>query len=550
MTPSCCLNRPTPLWGLVGHVTSFRFIPHRQFCLQNGHLELSIPWRGSTKQPRVLLFKNSPRAPAILRETSEGTATRRQTNDLHVSIAAGLHQSFLWLRPLRHSSPSFGSRQVCSHSNPSQKIRVGRRCNPQGDPPISFLAPYGFTCPLTRTHVRLLGPCFKTGRMGSPQADARSTQVPKHTETARASNHNRDDDVSTSMSTAGLGPPSQFASVHARVDWRTGSRRSTSDRGTSPAPSASLRQFQALFDSLFKVLFIFPSRYLFAIGLSPVFSLGRNLPPIGAAFPNNPTRRQRSWCDRVRARRGSHPLRRPFQGTWARSATEDASPDYNSDTEGVRFSWWAFPGSLAVTKGILEANRPHGSKSRKAGGGNTHDRSRALTQPPSITAPSTADSHVAKARGQRCATPRQACPRPNGFGRNLRSKTRWFTGFCNSHKYRISLRSSSMQEPRYPLPRVFRISVSQRRPHEHRLRADGGELNDFNFLGAFGAGVLLLGQEETAQGSVDFSQRRRQRTAHVAAIRTLHRTIQSVGATGGVYKGQGRSQRELMTRAY
>ncbi|KAI3478721.1 hypothetical protein L1887_59270 [Cichorium endivia] len=42
----------------------------------------------------------------------------------------------------------------------------------------------------------------------------------------------------------------------------------------------------------------------------------------------------------------------------------------------------------------------------------------------------------------------------------------------------------------------------------------------------------------------------RRRTAHVAAILTLHRTIQSVGATGGVYKGQGRSQRELMTRAY
>ena len=31
-------------------------------------------------------------------------------------------------------------------------------------------------------------------------------------------------------------------------------------------------------------------------------------------------------------------------------------------------------------------------------------------------------------------TPRQACPRPEGFGRNLRSKTRWFTGFCNSHQ--------------------------------------------------------------------------------------------------------------------
>ncbi|KAI3484781.1 hypothetical protein L1887_52016 [Cichorium endivia] len=102
----------------------------------------------------------------------------------------------------------------------------------RGIPPISFLAPCGFTHPLTRTHVRLLGPCFKTGRMGCPQAGAGSTQGP----------------------------------------------------GTT--------------------------------GLSPLS---------GA----------------------------PFQGTWARSAAEDASPDYNSDSEAVRFSSWADPGSLAVTKGIL-----------------------------------------------------------------------------------------------------------------------------------------------------------------------------------------------------
>ena len=31
-------------------------------------------------------------------------------------------------------------------------------------------------------------------------------------------------------------------------------------------------------------------------------------------------------------------------------------------------------------------------------------------------------------------TPRQTCPRPEGLGRNLRSKTRWFAGFCNSHQ--------------------------------------------------------------------------------------------------------------------
>ncbi|KAF2282385.1 hypothetical protein GH714_044002 [Hevea brasiliensis] len=40
-------------------------------------------------------------------------------------------------------------------------------------------------------------------------------------------------------------------------------------------------------------------------------------------------------------------------GDLARSAAEDASPDYNSDAEGARFSSWALPGSLAVTRGIL-----------------------------------------------------------------------------------------------------------------------------------------------------------------------------------------------------
>ena len=33
-------------------------------------------------------------------------------------------------------------------------------------------------------------------------------------------------------------------------------------------------------------------------------------------------------------------------------------------------------------------------------------------------------------------------------------------------------------------------------------------------------------------------------------VRDFHRIIQSVGATGGVYKGQGRNQRGLMTRIY
>ena len=47
-------------------------------------------------------------------------------------------------------------------------------------------------------------------------------------------------------------------------------------------------QFQALFNSLFKVLCIFPSRYLFAIGLSPIFSFRWNLPPTSSCNPKQP----------------------------------------------------------------------------------------------------------------------------------------------------------------------------------------------------------------------------------------------------------------------
>ena len=44
-------------------------------------------------------------------------------------------------------------------------------------------------------------------------------------------------------------------------------------------PFASLSAISSTFNSLSKVLFIFPSWYLFAIGLGPVFSFRWNLPP-------------------------------------------------------------------------------------------------------------------------------------------------------------------------------------------------------------------------------------------------------------------------------
>ncbi|KAG2399514.1 uncharacterized protein HKW66_Vig0080040 [Vigna angularis] len=152
----------------------------------------------------------------------------------------------------------------------------------KGIPPISFLTPYGFTHLLTRTHP-------------------------------------------------GLGPPSQSASIN--VSSRSADRlgpfhiRPRHIAGPHPLPS---RQFQALFDSLFKVLFIFPSRYLFTIGLSPVFSLGRNLPPDWGCIPKQPDSPIAPRDATGSGHNGALTLfGAPFQGTWTRSATEDASPDYN-----------------------------------------------------------------------------------------------------------------------------------------------------------------------------------------------------------------------------
>ncbi|CAN2059324.1 unnamed protein product [Malus fusca] len=340
----------------------------------------------------------------------------------------------------------------------------------RGIPPVSFLAPYGFDRPLTRTHVRLLGPCFKTGRMGSSQADAGSAQLPKHAGsaqlpkhagTARAAHHDRVDGVSAGISTARA-----LAAVAIRVGPRPepiggpACDRSTSDRGASPAPirfppdnfKHSLTLFSKSFSS-------FPR------------GSGHN----GALTLSGAT----------------------FQWTWARSAAEDASPDYNSNADGARFSSWAVPGSLAVTRGILLRRSGAVSVASRSERDESAQRATEVRQPPIVVAFVAEDPNfVPTARGdareaifrpsdapeggeggQRRVTPRQACPRPDGFGRNLRSKTRWFTGFCNSHQvshfatFFIDARAEiSVAESR------FDISKKTTHPRANRFRGGGSAL--------------------------------------------------------------------------
>src|SRR5579871_6176746 len=75
---------------------------------------------------------------------------------------------------LRHSSPSFGSQQICSYSNLLQAN--DRSMMPQclvddtdshlsaSEKCLYFHYASGFYHPNTRIYVRLLGPCFKTGQ--------------------------------------------------------------------------------------------------------------------------------------------------------------------------------------------------------------------------------------------------------------------------------------------------------------------------------------------------------------------------------------------------
>ena len=151
------------------------------------------------------------------------------------------------------------------HSNPSQKIKVGWRGTPFTFIAHAGLPPgYSHTCQ-TPWSVFLDGSVAPVPSADAPRAPssrarrslARPCLTPAERELTRADK------------------------VH-RPKGRLSRRR---DAGRKRVSS---RRFQALFNSLFKVLCIFPSRYLFAIGHEPVFSFRWNLPPNSSCNPKQP----------------------------------------------------------------------------------------------------------------------------------------------------------------------------------------------------------------------------------------------------------------------
>ena len=213
---------------------------------------------------------------------------------------------------------------------------------PAGQRTFTLIAPLGLVRPMTRTHVGLLGPCFKTGRVDHRPTRRRARCRLPQQRGAPRSGHHVEDRRRASQDTGGSPfPPRGDGSIHPGLRRpRNGSRRPTRGevRPWRPArkgrglavpgnPTCGLRsglnppvrpsrfhpfssqRFHDLLNSLFKVLFNFPSRYLFAIGLVVVFSLRWSLPPaLGCSF-KQPDSTEGPFRAPGIGRRASHPPR-------------------------------------------------------------------------------------------------------------------------------------------------------------------------------------------------------------------------------------------------
>ena len=102
-------------------------------------------------------------------------------------------------------------------------------------------------------------------------------------------------------------------------------------------PFASIR-FHVLLNSLFKVLFNFPSRYLSAIGLVQVFSLRWSLPPALGCILKQPDSGEAPRDD-VACRRGLTPA--PGKAPIKRTRTCDVRPRGLSQTPQFPLPVWA-----------------------------------------------------------------------------------------------------------------------------------------------------------------------------------------------------------------
>ncbi|KAG9438322.1 hypothetical protein H6P81_021729 [Aristolochia fimbriata] len=371
-----------------------------------------------------------------------------------------------------------------AHTEPFSEDLGRSTVQPARIPPISFLCALRVWSPADSHTCQTPGSVVsRRVEWGAPLVDAKSAQVPRGHAPRRS-----------------LRPPSSVTetTIHKRdhppacrpspEGWSTlkskGGPLAVQDNdieARSPPPSASSRQFQALFDFFQSPFHLFSSWY-FVRYRSRLFSLDRIYRPYLAAFLNNPTRQRRS--DRVRAQRVVTPSGAPFHGTWRLSVAQDEL--LQTIIQRLKPPIFIYPAFLPLLGNPSVFPPDLGSQSSKASvtRGNRRAgvlfRARPSTPTSSHAGPGEGGATTAAA-GRLGAVffsqPRQGQGRPPAApttttrppragaagargggehaGRGRPGRLRWFAGFCNSHQsIVISPRSSSMREPRYPLPRV------------------------------------------------------------------------------------------------
>jgi len=201
----------------------------------------------------------------------------------------------------------------------------------------------------TRRRASLLGPCFKTGRgAGCRRSHARWLRpgaswcsAPRGARERRARTPAR-----------GRAEATTDTPHHPRKRARAARRGRPALVVRHPRPSLPSQHVQALLHSLSRVLCTFPSRYLSAIGLPRILSLGWGLPPASSCSPKQldssgrPLARSHAGAAprTPRAPRGSHPPWRPLPRDLARAGPAGAAPLQATPRRCRRFSAWA--GSL------------------------------------------------------------------------------------------------------------------------------------------------------------------------------------------------------------
>lgn len=164
---------------------------------------------------------------------------------------------------LRHSSPSFGSWHICSNSNNSHE-----------DHRRSSVQPYSI---LTLTFI---------SRLGLIPLHSHICQTPWSVFQDGPAKTNIADDYHKMTTKLVVLPKKSATSQHSQIIididlhcWRCPLHKYKGIFNWKFLSTASPSAISGPFNSLFKVLFIFPSRYLFAIGILLIFSFGWNLSP-------------------------------------------------------------------------------------------------------------------------------------------------------------------------------------------------------------------------------------------------------------------------------